>query len=131
MKKLADLRHPMQPVGEDRNGSPRFKENAIVQYLLKHGGIDLNKLACLPFDNAERTHFAQLIGYSTDGFGELSYVDGASYQQAHAIADGEDPKDARIKALEEQLAEAKAGMLAGVAALFEKHPDDFKRDGEE
>ena len=66
----------------DSMGVLRFKPNAIVQYLLNNGGIDLNKLACLPFDGNDREQFAQLIGYSVRGFSELSYVTDKTYNKA-------------------------------------------------
>lgn len=68
------VEHPMQPIVLDERGTARFVENAIVVYLLDQGGLDMNKLAVLPFKKKDREHFAQLIGYSVDGFEELSYV---------------------------------------------------------
>lgn len=70
---------PIQPLEYDERGVLRFKANAIVRHLLDHGGIDLNALACLPFGDEDRRQFAQLIGYSLSGYGELPYVDDASY----------------------------------------------------
>lgn len=66
--------HPMQPVIIDDRGVARFKRNPIVCYLLDHGGIDLNKIATLDFKPEDHEQFAQLIGYSVSGFGELSYA---------------------------------------------------------
>ena len=37
--------HPMQPIEMDSDGTPRFKANEIVRYLLDNGGIDLNQIA--------------------------------------------------------------------------------------
>jgi len=65
--------HPTQPVVVV-NGVKRFKENAIVRFLLNNGGYDMNKLAMLQFSDEDREQFAQLIGYSLGGFSELSYV---------------------------------------------------------
>ncbi|MCA7900711.1 hypothetical protein LGM39_15130 [Burkholderia cepacia] len=75
-------KNPMQPIITDRIGTLRFKENAIVRYLLDNGGIDMNKLAMLEFTDADREQFAQLIGYSVSGYGELSYVSDESYDRA-------------------------------------------------
>lgn len=95
-------KHPIQPLELDQHQRLRFKENAIVRYLLDNGGIDMNKLAVLEFSQEDREQFAQLIGYSFDGFGELSYVSDATYNAAVAIH--KDPelsgKDARIADLE-------------------------------
>lgn len=73
---------PLQPLIRDAMGCDRFKENQIVSHLLKHGGIDMNALACMPFSVEDREQFAQLIGYSLDGFGELSYVTDATFEAA-------------------------------------------------
>lgn len=74
--------HPIQPLMLDKQGVYRFKPNAIVRYLLDNGGIDLNKLACLDFSDNDREQFAQLIGYSLRGFGELHYVSNKTYNKA-------------------------------------------------
>jgi hypothetical protein len=67
-----ELPHPMQPIGLDEKGTPRFKENKIVSFLL-HGGIyDLNKISMMPFPKEDYTQLMQLIGYSTSGYGDLS-----------------------------------------------------------
>ena len=66
-------KHPMQPI-VNVDGVHRFKSNAIVRYLLDAGPFDLNKLAIMPFSQEDREQFAQLIGYSVSGYGELSYV---------------------------------------------------------
>jgi len=80
---MADiLPHPMQPIGWDGRGVVRFKRNAIVEYLLQEcserGGTDLNRIALMVargvFSNDDQVQFAQLIGYSVMGFGDLSYV---------------------------------------------------------
>ena len=67
-------KHPMQPIALDEFGVARFKKNAIVEYLLEAGPFDMNNLALMPFSNDDREQFAQLIGYSVCGFGELSYA---------------------------------------------------------
>ena len=78
--------NPMQPLLIDERGTVRFKQNAIVRYLLDAGGIDLNEIAVLPFSQDDREQFAQLIGYSVSGYGDLSYVRDASYARAVAAA---------------------------------------------
>ena len=81
-KKSSQVPHPNQPLVMDSKGTLRFKKNEIVCYLLDHGGIDLNKIATLPFDRNDREQFAQLIGYSVGGFSELSYVTDKTYNKA-------------------------------------------------
>ena len=66
--------HPMQPLEMDDDNIVRFKKNAIVTYLLDAGQFDMNDLAVIPFSAEDREQFAQLIGYSVSGFGDLSYA---------------------------------------------------------
>jgi hypothetical protein len=74
--------HPMQPLIKDPEGVIRFRKNMIVRFLLDNGPWDLNKLAQMPFSNEDRQQFAQLIGYSLSGYGELPYVDDEAYERA-------------------------------------------------
>jgi hypothetical protein len=78
--------NPMQPVVLDERGTPRFKENAIVRYLIDlcrdRGIADMNTLAIIPFSREDREQFAQLIGYSVSGAGDLSYVSDEVYEAA-------------------------------------------------
>jgi hypothetical protein len=71
----------VQPLIEDEHGRARFKENAIVRHLCEG---KLNELAVLGFPEADWEQFAQLIGYSLDGFGTLSYVTDETYDRAAA-----------------------------------------------
>ena len=82
-------RHPIQPLVKDERGIVRFKKNNIVCYLLDNGGLDLNQIAMLDFSQEDHEQFAQLIGYSLGGFGELSYVSDETYNAAEALLDGE------------------------------------------
>jgi hypothetical protein len=77
---------PMQPLRIDRNGTVRFRENAIVTFLLDFGPFDMNALALMDFSHEDRAQFAQLIGYSVSGFGELPYVSEQAVQVADAKA---------------------------------------------
>lgn len=77
---------PMQPVVADPHGVLRFRENAIVRYLLDHGNVGLNQLAVCAFSQADREQFAQLIGYSVSGYHELSYVSDESAARASRLA---------------------------------------------
>jgi hypothetical protein len=100
--------HPMQPVVKDAHGVLRFRENAIVRYIVDHaadvvhpgaraidpdtgrpyhqGRLDLNKIAMLDFPQEDREQFAQLMGYSVAGYHELSYVSDESAARASALA---------------------------------------------
>lgn len=77
---------PVLPLIIDGGGRVRFRTNAIVRFLLDNGPHDMNSLAMGDFSPEDREHFAQLIGYSLDGFGELSYVSEATYEAAHAAS---------------------------------------------
>lgn len=83
---MTQPKHPVQPVITDEHGTYRFKQNAIVRALLdagRHGQkMDLNILAEMDFPREDRVQFAQLIGYSVSGFGDLSYVSDRDYAKA-------------------------------------------------
>lgn len=79
--------HPIQPLEKDSNGVIRFKKNAIVEFLLDHGGFDMNSLAQMKFSDEDREQFAQLIGYSIGGFADLSYASDDVIEEAYKMAD--------------------------------------------
>lgn len=71
------MKHPIQPLEPDDRGVLRFKKNRVVRHLLAVGaqhGCGLNELARMGFPDEDRAQFAQLIGYSLDGFCDLGYV---------------------------------------------------------
>lgn len=76
----------MQPVVLE-DGEPRFKKNAIVEFLLRAGPFDMNQLAMMPWEDEDREQLAQLIGYGISGFGELPYVGAKTYSKAVAEAE--------------------------------------------
>lgn len=86
---MKEPEHPMQPVILDESGVARFKANAIVRYLLDlcqvRGISGMNELALIPFSREDREQFAQLIGYSVSGAGDLSYVS----EEVIVLADAE------------------------------------------
>lgn len=81
MKASKRSRHPVQPLVADGKVS-RFKQNAIVRFLLDHGPFDMNQIGAMEFSAEDREQFAQLIGYSLSGFGDLDYVSDATYEIA-------------------------------------------------
>lgn len=121
---------PIQPLEKDDHGVLRFKKNAVVSYLLDNGGIDMNDLAVAAtrhrWPREDQEQFAQLIGYSLSGFGDLSYVRDDTYEAASRMADGVDEKDARIAALSEKLESIRGVMRSAAAQLFGVHADDLK-----
>lgn len=102
------MNHPIQPLQLDSRGVLRFKPNAIVQYLLDRGPFDMNHLAMQGFSDPDREQFAQLIGYSHDGFGTLSYATDRVYDKAA------DRYNAR------ELRKAEAASAAAELAIEEK-----------
>ncbi len=114
---------PIQPIVDGR-----FVPNKVVQYLLDNGGIDMNKIAVQGFPKEDQEQFAQLIGYSLSGYGDLSYVSDESYCAAEEMGDNEliTYYEARINALEKTLKETRDGIKNAVSALFDIHPDDLE-----
>lgn len=83
-----DTKMPMQPIVVLDDGVPRFRKNPIVRFLLDAGPFSMNQIADLPgITPEERSQFAQLIGYSVTGFGELAYADPGMASQADKVAD--------------------------------------------
>lgn len=66
----------------DDRGVLRFVTNPIVRFLLDAGPFDMNALAMMDFPDEARAQFAQLIGYSVAGYGDLSYVSDMLYARA-------------------------------------------------
>lgn len=123
---MPDPKHPIQPVYEDEHGVCRFKPNKIVRHLLDQGGIDMDDIAMGDFTREDREQFAQLIGYSHSGAGDLEYVssevlDTALRMKGHS----ETEQDARIVVLQGQLKEIRTHLREAAVAAFEIHPDDL------
>ena len=120
--------NPIQPVEDDGKGVLRFKGNAIVRWLLDNGPFTLNDIAAKEFSREDREQFAQLIGYSLSGAQDLSYMSTEVLVAADEMEkNGVSEPEARNAYLREQLEIIADGMRAGVAVLFDVHPDDLKR----
>lgn len=85
---------PMQPVGVDQYGTHRFLENRIVRDMLEFSrprGFGLNEMASKAasgdYSRSEQEQFAQLIGYSVDGYADLSFVSNKSADRAIALSE--------------------------------------------
>lgn len=124
------MKNPMQPIIRGGDGVLRFKENAIISHLLEWAqqrGHGLNGIAMMEFSNDDREQFAQLIGYSLSGYGDLSYVSDTTYHAAEKMAhEGLSDKDARIACLEYELDSIRTALRGPMAKLFGVHPDDLK-----
>jgi hypothetical protein len=130
------VKHPIQPVVADDQGVLRFKANAIVEHLLEAGrryGVDMNSIAAGRFSREDREQFAQLIGYSVSGFGDLSYASSDTfgvidqlYNEDGTLKDEKvSQQEARIAYLEGELKEIRDGLRKPIARLFQIHPDDL------
>jgi hypothetical protein len=83
--------HPMQPLYLDGRGTIRFHRNGIVVKLLDTGKIDLCAIAQWTHRYPEVTQddveqFWQLLGYSVDGYAELSFISDDSVNKANTAA---------------------------------------------
>lgn len=89
---MSDPKHPMQSIVLV-DGVARFKANQIVCRLLELCPLDINQIARMPFSADDREQFAQLIGYSVSGFGDISYASAevvrAADEAAEELARGE------------------------------------------
>jgi hypothetical protein len=61
----------MQPIVMVK-GVVRFKQNAIVRFLVDNYPPTLNAIRAMPFPREDYVQLMQLIGYSVSGFGDLS-----------------------------------------------------------
>jgi hypothetical protein len=123
------VENPIQPLITDENGVLRFKLNEIVRYLLdSHPTCSLNELAMMSFSEEDRQQFAQLIGYSLSGYGELPYVDDYAYESAEMVAENTEAEDkCRIAVLESDLAALRVALREPIARLYGIHPDDLAK----
>lgn len=121
------MKHPIQPLEEDEHGTLRFKANEIVRHLLDKGGLNMNYLVCQNFSQEDRIQFAQLIGYSLGGFGELSYVTEDAFNVAYYMNEhGMSETDAKILHYESLLETIRGQVKDMVAELPQNHPDDLQ-----
>jgi len=121
--------NPIQPLVMV-NGVLRFKENRIVSYLLdfaRRHGCGMNELARMDFSADDRMQFAQLIGYSHSGAGDLEYISNEVWESAERMfTTGEDEQAARLAYFQELFKTLRSGLREPMAALYQKHPDDFE-----
>lgn len=120
------MKHPIQPIYADANGVPRFRANAIVEFLLNNGGFDMHALGMMDFSNEDREQFSQLVGYSLSGFGGLHHVSSETYVAAKQMFEkGESEAAARIAYLSGELDALKAALKEPIARLYSINPDDL------
>lgn len=127
------MKKPLQPIYIDEYGTTRFEENEIVRRLLDEGPFDMNDIAMWDVSREDAEQFAQLIGYSVSGFGDLSYTDRVTVETADEIVNNLveegsllDEKDLRIEVLEDKLETLKSYIREAASYLFGIHPDDLE-----
>ena len=123
---MAITKHPIQPIVTYEEGVLRFNENQIICDLLdfatKHG-FGLNEIACRNYSKEDRQQLAQLIGYSLNGYVELSYVDDDAFGAAQLMTSGLSETEARIEHLQITLNNLRTALVKPMAHLFGVHPD--------
>ncbi len=119
--------HPIQPLVIDSHGTLRFHENGIIRKLLDSGVINLNDVAMLDgITQDDRNQFAQLIGYSLDGYGSLSYADDLTYTTAyHMHHSKKTEQQARLDNLEALVTSLRHALRGPMAELFGMHEGDI------
>ena len=63
-----------RPTTLDKYNTLRFKQNAIVRYLLDKSDTKFGLLMKMDFTDEDRREFCQLIGFSVDLYQQLSFV---------------------------------------------------------
>lgn len=125
-------KNPIQPLVTDEHGVTRFKENRIVRELLDFAterGFGLNEIARGDYSRDDRQQFAQLIGYSLHGYGELrSYVDDDAFEAAQTMTFLPDEQEARAVALQSKVDRMRVALVKPMAELFGVHPDDLSQN---
>ena len=118
------MKHPIQKI-HTVDGVVRFVENPIVRALLDDGPFSLNDIATWNVSREDREQFAQLIGYSVKGAGELNYVSDTVFNCAARTDSGGDPNEHVVTELTAHLEGVKDALRYGVAKLYGIHPDDL------
>jgi hypothetical protein len=125
---------PIQPLYRDINGTIRFRENAIVRHMLDMGFIDMNRIACLTnISQEDREQFAQLIGYSLGGFGELPYVSDETYGAAERMADNiktvteDQARNAELRDINARLRKNMAAMVKVAYEINDATLEEYER----
>jgi hypothetical protein len=83
--------HPMQPIVLDEEGTPRFKINKIVRFMIDESRVgrtcDLDRITTYGFSVDDVEQFWQLLGYSVPSYGDLSFVRKETIRRADRIAE--------------------------------------------
>lgn len=124
-------KHPIQPL-EMVEDVLRFKENKAVNALYeayRSTGKDpwQAMLSAPGVTKEDMCQFAQLIGYSHSGSGDLSYVDDQTWYAAQtAYKEDCTELEARNKYLEKQVRRITGRMRKIASLLFKIEPEDLE-----
>jgi selenocysteine lyase/cysteine desulfurase len=123
--------HPIQPLEIAADGVLRFKQNKIVNDLLNKATeakiMDMNTIARDDYSREDREQFAQLIGYSHSGAGDLGYMSSEVLSAAfESYEAGATELESRNAYLRTKITDLKDGIRRAVAELFDIHPDDLR-----
>lgn len=120
------MSQPIQPLITDDHGVVRFKANGIVAHLMGSGAIDLSALAAMDFKPEDWEQFNQLIGYSLSAWGSLQHTSPESWEAANLMHEqGLTSQQARLEAVEKELAALREGLAEPIARLYGKHRDEL------
>lgn len=82
------MKHHMQNIEIDDEGTARFTENKIVSFLLETSSFDMNYIYQKFYNNDEDlVQFYQLLGYDVFGCADLHHFSDEVYFKAHNIAE--------------------------------------------
>ena len=77
----------MRSIIKDSRGVIRFKANAIVNWIVSSGRLNLNDILLDEYSIEDIEEFWQLMGYSVSEYGELSFIREETVAVADAIAE--------------------------------------------
>jgi hypothetical protein len=128
-------KNPMQPILKNSDGCIQFKTNEIVHAVYevsKAHAFGLNEIAMNNFTKDDRKQFAQLLGYSVSGYGDLPYVDKVSVEcadQQVALLLSEAPfiseQEMELQVLRDENRRLKAAIRNAAVEAFSIHPSDL------
>jgi hypothetical protein len=128
-------KNPMQPIVIDSKNVVRFKQNEIVRAayeVSKAHAFGLNEVAMRNFTQDDQKQFAQLLGYSVSGYGDLPYVDKVSVecadQQVALLLSGTpvvSEQEMELQVLRDENRRLKAAIRNAAVEAFSIHPDDL------
>lgn len=72
----------MREIIKDEDGTRRFKPNAVVQWLVRTGKVNLNDIPVWSIPGEDLDEFWQMLGYKVCDYCELSFISESSKDEA-------------------------------------------------